>query len=80
MATWIVQHAETVVKERPLEVATAATGGLYESTVKDASIEKAIDKIGGELHAEYTISYRPTGTERQRISRNPSAGDRSRAA
>ncbi len=60
LATWIVQHAETVVKEKPLEVATAATGGLYESTVKDDSIEKAIDNIGGELHAEYTISYRPT--------------------
>lgn len=60
LATWIVQHTESVVKERPLEVATAATGGLYESTVKDDSIEKAIDNIGGELHAEYTISYRPS--------------------
>lgn len=60
LATWIVQHVDTVVKEKPLEVATVATGGLYASTVKDASIEKAIDNIGGELHAEYTISYRPT--------------------
>jgi len=39
-------------------VATAATGGLYQSTVKDASIEKAIDEVGGELHAQYTLSYR----------------------
>jgi VWFA-related protein len=62
VATWIVQHVDTAVKERPLEVATVATGGLYQSTVKDASIEKAIDEIGGELHAEYTISYRPTDT------------------
>lgn len=62
MAVWVVQHAEAAVKERPLEVATAATGGLYQSTVKDASIEKAIDEIGGELHAQYTISYRPAGT------------------
>jgi VWFA-related protein len=62
LAAWIVQHAEAAVKERPLEVATAATGGLYRSTVKDASIEKAIDDIGGELHAQYTLSYRPTGT------------------
>lgn len=60
LATWIVQHTESVVKERPLEVATAATGGLYESPLKDTSIEKAIDDIGGELHAEYTISYRPS--------------------
>ena len=62
LAIWVVQHAEAAVKERPLEVATAATGGLYQSTVKDASIEKAIDEIGGELHAQYTVSYRPTGT------------------
>jgi VWFA-related protein len=62
LAAWVVQHAEAAVKERPLEVATAATGGLYQSTVKDASIEKAIDEIGGELNAQYTISYRPTGT------------------
>ena len=62
LATWVVQHAEAAVKDRPLEVATAATGGLYQSTVKDASIEKAIDEVGGELHAQYTLSYRPAGT------------------
>lgn len=60
LAIWIVQHVDTIVKERPLEVATAATGGLYQSTVKDASIEKAVDEIGGELHGQYTISYRPS--------------------
>ena len=62
LAAWVVQHAEAAVKERPLEVATAATGGLYQSTVKDASIEKAIDEVGGELHAQYTLSYRASGT------------------
>jgi VWFA-related protein len=62
LAAWVVQHAESAVRERPLEVATTATGGMYQSTVKDASIEKAIDEIGGELHAQYTLSYRPTGT------------------
>lgn len=62
LAVWVVQHAEATVKQRPLEVATAATGGLYQSTVKEASIEKAIDEIGGELHAQYTLSYRPAGT------------------
>jgi VWFA-related protein len=61
LAVWVVQHAEASVKERPLEVATAATGGLYQSTVKDASIEKAIDEVGGELHAQYTLSYRASG-------------------
>src|SRR5260370_22229474 len=53
LAVWVVQHAEVAVKERPREVATAATGGLYQSTVKDASIEKGIDEIQAELHAQY---------------------------
>jgi VWFA-related protein len=61
LAIWAVQHIHGEVKDRPLEVATTATGGAYISTFKDRSIEKAIDEIGGELHAQYTISYVPTG-------------------
>jgi VWFA-related protein len=61
LAIWAVQHIEGAVKDRPLEVATTATGGAYLSTYKDRSIEKAIDEIGGELHAQYTVSYVPTG-------------------
>jgi VWFA-related protein len=60
LAIWAVEHIEGEVKDRPLEVATTATGGAYLSTFKDRSIEKAIDEIGGELHAQYTISYTPT--------------------
>jgi hypothetical protein len=30
------------------------------STFRDRSIEKAIDEIGGELHAQYNLSYSPT--------------------
>ena len=50
------------VREHPLELATIATGGLYQSTLRDTAIEPAIDAIGGELHAQYTLSYRPTDT------------------
>jgi len=63
LAAWIVQHATSTVRDRPLEVATTATGGMYVSTFRDRSIEKAIDQIGGELHAQYTVSYRPSGTD-----------------
>src|SRR5260370_3515223 len=35
LAAWIVHHTKAADKERPLEVATAATGGLYTSTVTD---------------------------------------------
>ena len=63
LATWAVQHATATVKDHPLEVATIATGGLYQSAVRDNSIEDAIDRIGGELHAAYMLSYRPRGTD-----------------
>lgn len=63
LAEWAVQHATAVVKDRPLEVATAATGGMYQSTFRDRSIENAVDAIGAELNAQYTLSYRPTGSD-----------------
>jgi hypothetical protein len=44
-------------------VATTATGGEHLSTFKDRSIEKAMDQIGGELHAQYSISFSPAGTD-----------------
>jgi VWFA-related protein len=62
LAVWVVQHATASVRDHPLEVATVATGGLYQSTLRDRSIEPAIDRIGGELHAQYTLSYRLTGS------------------
>src|SRR5258706_3718317 len=63
LAVWVVQHATDVVKDRPLEVATVATGGMHQSTFRDKSIENAVDAIGGELNAQYTLSYRPTGSD-----------------
>jgi len=59
LAIWIVQHASNAVKNHSLEVATEATGGRHISTMKDLSIQKAMDQIGGELHAQYTLGYRP---------------------
>lgn len=63
LATWIVQHATATVRDHPLEVATVATGGLYQSPFHDRAIEAAINRIGGELHAQYTLSYRPMGIQ-----------------
>jgi len=62
-AVWVVQHIYDKVKGNPLEVAAAAKGGAELSTVKDRSIENAIDEIGGELHSQYTLSYTPTGAD-----------------
>jgi VWFA-related protein len=63
LAEWTVQHVKAVVKDRPFEVATAATGGLNQSTFRDHSIENAIDAIGGELNSQYTLSYHPTDSD-----------------
>ena len=60
LAVRAVQHAENIVKKHALEAAAAATGGAHFATFKDRSIEKAIDEVGGELHAEYNLSYSPT--------------------
>ena len=58
---WAVTNAKNEVTGNPLELATAGTGGAHFATFKNRSIEKAIDEIGGELHAQYTLSYTPTG-------------------
>jgi len=57
---WAVTHVNDKLKATPLQIATAGTGGANISTYKDRSIESAIDEIGGELHSQYTVSYKPT--------------------
>jgi VWFA-related protein len=60
-AVWAVQHVENQVHDHALAMAAAATGGTHLSTMRDRSIENAIDEIGGELHSQYSVSYTPTG-------------------
>lgn len=59
LAMWLVKTGKNALTTNSLAVASEATGGLHVATMKDRSIEKAIDEIGGELHAQYTIGYRP---------------------
>jgi VWFA-related protein len=61
LGIWAVKHGENIFHGHPLEVATAATGGEHIATMRDRGIEAALDRIGGELHAQYTLSYHPTG-------------------
>ena len=60
---WLVKTGKNAVGPNSLEVASKATGGLHVNTLHDRNIQKAIDDIGGELHAQYTLSYRPPGDE-----------------
>lgn len=59
-AIWAVKHADNRIKDHAMDVACVATGGAHLSTYKNRSIENAIDEIGGELHAQYTLSYAPS--------------------
>jgi len=63
LIVWMVKKAENAVGQNALELATVATGGLHLATFRDRSIQTALDNIGGELHAQYTLSYRPTGVD-----------------
>jgi VWFA-related protein len=60
---WLVKTGKNAILPNSLAVASKATGGLHLNTLKDRSIEKALDEIGGELHAQYTLAYRPPGEE-----------------
>jgi VWFA-related protein len=61
LAVWAVMHTKDQVTAHQLEIASAATGGLHVSTWKDRTIETVIDEMGGELHAQYTLTYTPSG-------------------
>jgi VWFA-related protein len=61
-ALWALKHA-TATAHDPLKMAATATGGLYQSTFDGNSIEVAIDQVGAELNAEYTLSYHLTRTD-----------------
>jgi VWFA-related protein len=62
IAEWAARNVKSVVKDHPLEVAAAATGGTFQSVEGDRTIEKAVDAIGGELNSQYILSYRPVGS------------------
>jgi VWFA-related protein len=63
LAIWLVKTGKNALTPNSLAIASKATGGLHMNPVKDRSIEKGMDAIGGELHAQYTISYRPSGED-----------------
>jgi VWFA-related protein len=64
LAKWLLQTGKSVVSQNSLEAASNSTGGMEISPKKDRAIEQAMDKIGGELHAQYTLGYQPPGGEK----------------
>src|SRR5712692_259592 len=62
LAIWVVKHTKHAVKGNALEIAVAATGGSYALVYRDDSMEKAIGQIAAEVHAQYTVAYRPASS------------------
>ena len=58
-AIFLLQEGKNKAKNRDLEVAAAATGGTHYGGISVATLQSAVDRIGGELHAQYIIGYRP---------------------
>lgn len=63
LVIWLVKTGKNAAGPNSLAIASKATGGLHENVKRDASIQKAMDEIGGELHAQYTLGYRPAGDD-----------------
>jgi len=59
-AIWLLTRATNKISDYQLDVAAAGTGGIHYGALHDATISTALDRIGGELHAQYMLSYVPT--------------------
>ena len=58
-AIWLIERGTSEIKNHQLEVAVAATGGVHYRAFRDDTVRAALDKIGAELYAQYTMSYTP---------------------
>ena len=63
LVIWLVKTGKNAVGPNSLAIASKATGGLHVNVKRDGAIQKAMDEIGGELHAQYTLAYRPAGDD-----------------
>jgi Ca-activated chloride channel homolog len=60
VAIWLLSRGTNEIKNHQLEVAATSTGGVHYRALRDETIRAALDRIGGELHAQYVLSYRPS--------------------
>lgn len=60
IAFWLIKTGKNAVGPNALSIASKSTGGLHVNVKRDGTIQKALDAIGGEIHAQYTLGYRPS--------------------
>lgn len=63
LVIWLLKTGKNAVGPNSLAIASQATGGLHVNVKRDGSIQKAVDAIGGEIHSQYTLAYRPAGDD-----------------
>ena len=59
LALWLVKTGKNAIGPNSLAIASKATGGMFLNAKRDRTIQKAVDAIGGEIHAQYSLGYRP---------------------
>lgn len=56
---WLLTRGTNEISNHQLEVAAASTGGIHYRALHEETIRKTLDRIGGELHAQYVLGYSP---------------------
>jgi len=59
---WALKNVKDQITGHALQKAAEGTGGRHIATFGPTSMQKALDEIGGELHAQYSLTYEPKGT------------------
>lgn len=59
---WALKNIKDQITGHALQKAASGTGGRHIATFGPTSLQKAVDEIGGELHAQYSLTYEPKGT------------------
>jgi VWFA-related protein len=63
LAVEIFKSVKDVIVDNPVEVFTKWTGGEEHSFIRQKDLERAVQKIGETLHAQYIISYSPNNKD-----------------
>jgi VWFA-related protein len=59
IAIWLIKTGKNAIGPNSLAIASKATGGMFLNAKRDRTIQRAVDEIGGEIHAQYSLGYRP---------------------
>jgi len=61
---WALKNVKDQITGHALQIAADKTGGRHIATFGPTTMQKAVDEIGAELHAQYSLIYEPKGTNK----------------